>query len=445
MIRSATQHCNHSITPMMAVRRLALLLLCVLCFTFAGYDEAMAQLTCNDDPALRCDTATELCNDGLLQTLVDEIQDTLDDAYETMFQSIVGQIAGVVSAMIMLYIVIFGIMFLIGMVQLSLAEISKRMIKIAVVGSLVNGTAFDLFNNYVYRFFREGTDELITVMTTQMVQYISPDALPTNAATGEIGPFTPLDQFITQLMQPGNIVVFEAATNTSAYGGIFMLIFAMAGFFLVAAIARALWVYLVYLLATTLLFGLAPIFFSFLLFERTKNLFNGWLSQLVNFSLQPILMFTFLGFFVVLMQDSMQTTIEQKACICEFEQALEGTAQEPRGWLFADAAGNCMSVPFDIDGPKCMQGGEWGPCAGMDEFPLNMMDMLAFLLLAYTAYSFYNHVASMAQDIAGSFVDLEIGSPVKQATEGLANAPSNLLNQALSRPPPSSGPPVNGR
>src|SRR5690606_9415956 len=74
----------------------------------------------------------------------------------------------------------------------------------------------------------------------------------------------------------------------------------MAVFFFLSAVASGVWVYLVSTLVKTLLLGLAPIFITLVLFKPTARFFHSWVTQLINFSLQPILIFTFLAMYSVM-------------------------------------------------------------------------------------------------------------------------------------------------
>jgi type IV secretory pathway VirB6-like protein len=55
--------------------------------------------------------------------------------------------------------------------------------------------------------------------------------------------------------------------------------------------------YLMALIARYVLYGLGPLFISFALFNQTRSLFDGWIQQLINFTLQPVFLFIFLGMF----------------------------------------------------------------------------------------------------------------------------------------------------
>ncbi len=421
-------------------RRLSYWLLALMvfagCVSIASPSVATSEsFVCNTDPQLQCEADDGLCtgDDGMLSQLVEAIRTTLDDTWQTMYDSVVAGFFGAVGALAMLYIIISGVIFAIGMSPLSLAEVVKRSLKVAIVAAICGSSA--LFAEYVMPLLRGGADEIIAAMTTEMVTVFDDGSFAmTEIGDAGANPFTPIDVLLARLFSASTVQIFEASLNTNGiWGGAFTGLFVIGVLFVFAALARAIWVYLMSLLALTLLYGLAPIFIAFLLFERTKNLFNGWLGQVVNYTLQPVLMFTFIGFFVILMIESMDEILSTEVCFGEVEATLIGDEGNEREMVFSDGNGNPLRVVWDISGPKCIQPGTnlVGPCPGLDAYPLDPLNVITFIMLGFVAYSFYDHVRSMAQDISGSFVDLEAGSPINSAVNQIGTMPSKAMTAAM--------------
>lgn len=407
-----------------------LVLLCLGSISTAANAE---DIICNTDDRFQCDgpvcTGEE---DGFLSILTAEIRAVLDNAWQEMYTNILIPFTDIGAAVITLYIMIGGIMFALGILNMSLGEISKRVIKLVAIGIFLQSVA--AFNTYIAPFFRDGVDEIILAMTQTMAAFIDPggDYVIATLNTPNVGPFTALDMLMARLLAGPTIMVFEGGINANpSYGTAASIIFGLGMVFVFAMIARALWVYLIYLLATTLLFGLAPIFLTFMLFERTKNLFNGWLGQLVNFSLQPVMMFSFIGFFSVMMMHSLTDLLEQQVCFGAIERGVSGSSVESRGALPAYDTDQPVSVRYTMEGPECQDGDVWLPCPDLDAFPIDMIDMFVFLLLGYIAFTFYEQVAGIANDVAGSFIDLEIGSPIQEGINNVAQAPALAFGAAM--------------
>ncbi len=73
-------------------------------------------------------------------------------------------------------------------------------------------------------------------------------------------------------------------------GGTFLSLFLLTGILaMFVAFVQILWVYVTSLMGLTFLMMLAPIFISLKLFRITSQMFNAWLSMLVSFMWQPII------------------------------------------------------------------------------------------------------------------------------------------------------------
>ena len=281
---------------------------------------------------------------GIISTLTGEIGALLDQAWRQLYDGILSsRFPGIVWAMVTIYVIVFGIMYALGLVQMPLNEAVKRTVKVSFVGAIIGtmtygGDGSSFFERYIHRFFRDGFDELMVMMVTEITNRVSSNSTGSDCAVGGEGVildsvqqvFAPMDQLICELIRPGTLMILEGALNTPPWGLAFLLVTVGGGLYLAGAIARAMWVYLMSLVATTFLFGLAPIFLSFILFERTKGMFNGWLSQLVNFTIQPLLMFTFISFFLVMMYQVLDTSLlDAEVCYGPASEFVQNSG--PRG------------------------------------------------------------------------------------------------------------------
>ncbi len=349
---------------------------------------------------------------GILTPVVDHIKEVVKDAWQALYMGIVSSAnyLNAVSAAIVLYIAIYGVMFTLGLVQASTGDVFMRVIKLAVVATFVSGTSLTFYTHYVYGLFREGTDDLINVMTGITASVVGGefqvDTVKPNGARPS--PFDFIDALIVQIYNWKTFPVMNAAVETPPYGPIFPLLFFAGSFFMLGGVARALWVYLVSILATSLLLGLGPIFIPCILFQRTSHLFQGWINALVNFSLQPILLFTFLGFFITLIDIAARDMLGVDVCY-DASRSVLGTSIQLNSWQFM-CNGVCLSVRVGVEGFMCgdvpCQCAEWGG----GTYPLRITSMLAFALLGYVTWSFYDFVINIANAFSGAFISLETAS-----------------------------------
>ena len=73
------------------------------------------------------------------------------------------------------------------------------------------------------------------------------------------------------------------------------------GFFMLALTIRALHIFLSSVLGIVLMVLISPIIIPTILFEKTNNLFKGWIKQFLSFMLQPLLLFAYVAIFVTIM------------------------------------------------------------------------------------------------------------------------------------------------
>ncbi|HCR86442.1 MAG TPA: hypothetical protein DIV86_07165 [Alphaproteobacteria bacterium] len=97
-------------------------------------------------------------------------------------------------------------------------------------------------------------------------------------------------------------------------GGAILGVFLMLGVTtMFIAFMQILWTYVTALMALSFMMMLSPIFISFALFKTTERMFRGWLSNLISYALQPVLV---LGFLMVL---SSATTLDRLTMLARYE------------------------------------------------------------------------------------------------------------------------------
>jgi len=73
------------------------------------------------------------------------------------------------------------------------------------------------------------------------------------------------------------------------------------GLMIIAATIRALHIFLSSAIAIILMVYVSPLIIPLALFEKTKGIFKGWVSNLISFCIQPMILFAYLAIFVSLM------------------------------------------------------------------------------------------------------------------------------------------------
>jgi len=426
-------------------RKHAVALLLVFCAVMLGVfvPDAYAAECNTNIPAGDNELGALFESRGMITSLLGNVTDTLDTAWQDMYNAIiVSRLTGIVGALMLLYVVIFSAMYTIGMVQMPLNEVIKRVIKLSIVGLIISN--IDFFNDYIYRFFRDGGAEILALMVQEVTYNLTAGVV--SGACADVGGyagsatdpvlidmFLSMDMLVCELLKPSTLMILEAALNSPPWGVPFAATLIVGGVFLVGALARALWLYIISVIAVTFLFAIAPVFFAFILFERTKPFFNAWVAQTVNFTLQPIMMFAFMSFFVVMMHESLNESILGAEVCYGPVQGFADIESGPAENMVLQFSKPGSEEPYLVvhrEKPYCLVGGQLQDCNA--DFDLDIIGLLTFALLAYMAFQFYNHVVDLCNDISGSFINLEIGSPIQQAVDTAGGMMSNAVNSMMS-------------
>ncbi len=375
--------------------------------------------------------------ENLLQDIVGLIDTSLSNVAHQLFRGIVTSsgYSTIILASLTLYLIFYAVGFMFGIVQATFAEALMRVIKIGIIFSLMYPFSFTgfacwllphnplnlfgfcsfgwtLFNDVVGGIFERGTNYLINLMISigagcdvyanipwLGVSCIDLGGGPITSLSANIAqPFGLFDGILQLVISPKYFAILQAAFGTGPFGIVMALALGMSLMLLVMVMIRALLVYCMFLLVKTLLFGLAPIFIGFILFERTKHIFIGWINQLANVSLQAILMFGFLAFFAVMIQtaaEDMLTGVD--VCYTKTEKLANGP-EDVNVWRFM-VNGQPYEGNWGLDGP-----------VGVDSasvFPMSILKVLIFAILCYIAFKMTDVITSLANELTHSIMRLD--------------------------------------
>ncbi len=362
---------------------------------------------------------------GIITLLVGNISAIVSNVAMALYNSILAQYTFQVAvrAALTLSVVIYGILFTFGMTQITMMDFLIRVVKIGIVATLLSPASWTYFYFYVGYFFHDGTNWLIATMSSI--------ALGMVAGINPMYPFAVLDNAIATLTSSRLFVTLIATFFTGPYGIFIALIIIMGIGTFASALFQAMWIYLMSLVVRCFLFALAPIFLCFLLFGRTRHLFDGWVNALVSSMLQPVFLFAFFAFFSKLVEASLYNLLRVPVCWTPPGSTWQGTPFDVWMWRFM--------VPVNAGGVWRweMYGGGWSftgaDIAGAPIFPLSIIDVLIFVLLVQLAWRFNGVVVQIAKDIAGASLALNISGAVTEwmnPAKGRMDAMKDMANRA---------------
>lgn len=349
---------------------------------------------------------------GLLSDIYTFITTTVNDATKKLFNAFTKSQAyqAALMAAATMMIVFFGVAFTIGLVQASFQQVLVRLIKLGLIFAALSPSGWSFFSDTVVKFFMTGTDD--------MVKGVIAIGTGVRAPAGAT-PFYQLDQLGDMMIQPDTLVmIFGSLGAGGPYGMMMGGLMMIAIWGMMGLLINALKTYATTFVARSLLLGVAPIFLVFMLFDRTKQMFMSWLQALLAMSLQPILLFTFLSFFMLLIESAAKDMMSAELCWTQFTNG-QGFANNGAFWRFKDPkTGQLLTSEMTWEGAlscviegKRTAGGTAKPCS---EFPINIIDVLSFLILVYIAQRFADVIDRIANELSNTFISLDAGSKIDQ-------------------------------
>lgn len=345
---------------------------------------------------------------GVLCTVTRIIMGMLNTASEGIVEATAGNdtFRAVILSVLILYVTIYGAMVVLGLVNVAIGDAVVRMVKLGVVAMLMSETVMTLFH-MARCFFIEGTTYLINAVMVVGVEAVASlnaageagdpsviiGSLYEPSATADLcgasfddaesaqGPLVILEALLTQVFSAHMFLTLVTLFLSQIYGSILaiFLVFGLFGF--VLSLLGAVVIYLSALIGQYLLLSLLPFFVAFILFERTQHLFQGWLNQLITYSLTPIFLFAYISLFVVVVSAALAQILDVKICYAK--------------WFG-------LPFGFDILKPTFF---DPGPSGGpMAELPFGFFEVLIFTLLVFLMKEFENSVEQIARDIGNSYV-----------------------------------------
>jgi type IV secretory pathway VirB6-like protein len=262
-----------------------------------------------------------------------------------------------------------------------------------------------------------------------------------------------------------NIILFIITCLISSGIGTFIFIFAFFFFIMILGIAvKTVYIFLISFIAINILIFLSPIIFPTLLFNKTKEIFDSWLTNLMGFALQPILLMIFVALYLAVFDKialgdakfkrdfnnrnailDCRDVNSQKisnSLVCLFHIAPDTPIKDAGG--FFSAIGMNIKV-IDIDNFLTMN----------DKSIL--MSLIVFCVITYVFYHIMGKITSIAsnlfggQELSGGDMKFDtviqaIGGVTKNidlAAKGLANAAiekrSNIEKPKPKKPEDTDG------
>ncbi|WP_353271265.1 type IV secretion system protein [Wolbachia endosymbiont (group A) of Alloplasta piceator] len=234
---------------------------------------------------------------GVFKLIKEEvIGDSVKDSYKGYAR---GLLQGV-RALLTLYVIFTVVGYMLGTIQLSKFDFIVRMFKIAFIAFAFSDRSWELFGTTLSRLFIDGSTYLVDSFS---------------AYIGEGGrKFAFLDLTAGVLFTAETWLKFLSLMLSGPFGFIAFLAILYATFMFLKCIISATFKYVISTVLVAFLLSLTPLFIVFILFQKTKPLFDNWIKTLAHVSLEPVILFSFLSLLNQLMYSVLYNLTNFSAC-----------------------------------------------------------------------------------------------------------------------------------
>ncbi len=288
-----------------------------------------------------------------------------------------------IKAILILYIMTYGMMFLLGMVKISQTDLVVRIVKIAFVSGLMNDSTFEFFNTYVFDFTTEFSDTIIANMSGYSLF---------SGSTSISNPMMFMNEVMTKIFLSSTFAAQIMALPAMGLNGVlyFILMIVCIGIIIIV-LFRAIAIYLMAYMAIAVLIGISPLFLTFILFEKTRHLFDNWVKFTFRYMLEPIIMLAGIIILTQLFTIYLDYVIGYSVCWkCAIPLTIPFPNIEGVSPAFLDVELFCFNwfAPWGFDHRSSQMG-------------LSMQNMVVLLMIAYCLWGYIDFSASIVGRIAG--------------------------------------------
>lgn len=286
-----------------------------------------------------------------------------------------------VRAMLILYVTILGFRFMIGS-QIKHDELVKSLLKVVIVGGLMNGSTYEFVAAYILPLVRGFSDEILANMSGFSML---------SSTTSISNPFGFADALLTKIfMTPSFLFQVLTILGMHITGIFYFIVIVVALVLFITAIFQAMAVYVMALLATTLLVGMSPMFIVFMLFEKTYFMFQNWAKFLFKYMIEPVIVMAGIIVLTQLFTIYMDQVLSYSLCWkCALPFKIPFSSLLPFPGL--------QNVPI-----FCLYWfSPWGLSPYSDPMGIDVAMIIGLVIVAYTAYGWVNFSENIAINLVG--------------------------------------------
>lgn len=256
------------------------------------------------------------------------------------------------------------------------------------------------------------------------------DGIGGKIGTGGVATLAVLLGAAPVLLVAGSVIgiIFAGGQILIALVAIFMAILLMM------VILWLCYVFILSLVALSVIIILSPLFIPMVLFQHTKGYFDGWVKELITYSLYPVILFAFLSFMFIACDKIYYNKLNFEPDNSYEENQAETSDSKKKKW-FKLKDGECDNNKTTL---ACMmQNYSFKKSTILGLFDFTYMEfgssligeLLKLCLVLFLFYHFLNILPNMAAELAGNH----------RAALGSGQTPGQMVGKALSAAKAAAG------
>lgn len=321
----------------------------------------------------------------------------------------------------------YGMGYLMGINEFKNSEIVKILLKVGFIYLFTSTTSgWVWFEKFFVEFFKNAVDFITfsvaeTFDSVNSGEYMAKIFVSDYYDKGIL--FKSVDKVVDLILSAVVQKKILALLFSSIFGWIYFLLLYHCLLTYVYAIANAMLLYITCQIVVSILFVLGPIFFVFLMFKVTKDMFDNWIKALIGFSLQQIFLIMTLSLFNTFVIAFLKLSLGYRIC-----------------WA------NVLSINLLYTKISLLNfwivAGTNSPEAGMEDVPedsfgsdSNMPSLYLFLYLLTTVSlmkKFIELFTNLAVSLSGGLKAATLGADAVSAAKGLAKQVGSKVSSAYN-------------
>lgn len=320
---------------------------------------------------------------------------------------------------LILFVAFYGLFYVMGLSEFSYGEVITRIVKIGLVYMFLGARGWEWFQLIFVEFFKDGVNYLTFSMASSFDDSVGV-AIKSNQFYDKSILFRPIDKVIDLFISPIVQKKISALFFEGWVGWIFFLLVYWGFYIYIVSIVSAVMLYITAQMFISILFAIAPVFFVFLLYSRTKSFFDNWVKQLISFSLQQIFLMMTLGFFSMMFYEVLKMILNYEVC-------FEPVWTLPLGIIKI----SLLSAWKISESPSIAGYSDFGGDGGSASSSPSLFSVLFLWLIASLGDKFINFMSGLASTIAGSNITASsVVDNLKASAKGVAGAGFDLAKNA---------------